>query len=423
MRGLRAMAGYGGKGDSLLQKYQALLHKYEQLVEKLQTQTFERTAVFRLANWALQTSFSGLALISNQRFLVCNPVWHELNPAGRRLWVERGAPDREAKPRTLRAIALDLVRAFAPSEQSFEGLRLERIDRRQTIELRLDKVPREPGQVVVMARDVTQQVRAEEELSQVREVLGHHERLVALGQLVSGVAHDLASSLAAMRLRVQMLQADPELIPRHGKDLRALDQIVSDAATRVRRMHDAVRQRPQSPLGAVELTRVIADAIELVRTEVGGLRRGKPRYSIRADVPDLPVIQADAAELRYVLVNLFLNARDAMPEGGRIDVRARVRGERVEVTVEDEGTGIPPELLEKIFKPFFTTKGAQGSGLGLSMAREVMKRLGGAITAANRPKRGAVFTLTFPVPTKPARETSGRRPAARKGRRRRRRRR
>jgi len=105
-----------------------------------------------------------------------------------------------------------------------------------------------------------------------------------------------------------------------------------------------------------------------------------------------------AADLRYVFINLLLNARDAMPRGGTIRVRGSVAGGKAVVTVEDEGTGIPPEHLHSIFRPFFTTKGNQGTGLGLSMAYGVMARAEGSITAANRPEGGAVFTLTFPLP-------------------------
>ena len=123
---------------------------------------------------------------------------------------------------------------------------------------------------------------------------------------------------------------------------------------------------------------------------------------IEADAPLLPPVNGVASDLRYVFINLLLNARDAMPDGGVICVRGTDAGGKVVVTVEDEGTGIPPEHLHSIFRPFFTTKGNQGTGLGLSMAYGVMARAGGSITAANRPKRGAVITLTFPLQGPPS---------------------
>src|SRR5207253_3759249 len=102
-------------------------------------------------------------------------------------------------------------------------------------------------------------------------------------------------------------------------------------------------------------------------------------------------------DLRHVFVNLLLNARDAMPGGGRVEVTARVDRKTVEVRVADEGTGIAREDLGRVFDPFFTTKGERGSGLGLSIAYAVMTRLGGSIKAENCDGRGACFTLSFPA--------------------------
>jgi len=100
-----------------------------------------------------------------------------------------------------------------------------------------------------------------------------------------------------------------------------------------------------------------------------------------------------------VIANLLINGREAMPDGGNLVIEAQKTPSNVEVIVADEGTGIAEEVLEKIFDPFFTTK-EMGTGLGLSMARDVMTRIGGEIRAANRTPRGAEFILNFPLPTK-----------------------
>jgi len=117
---------------------------------------------------------------------------------------------------------------------------------------------------------------------------------------------------------------------------------------------------------------------------------------VSTSLPELPAVQGDEVELRHVFMNLLLNARDAMPQGGEIQIEGGLEGERVKITIADEGRGIPQESLERVFDPFFTTKGAHGTGLGLSMAHSVMSRLGGEIRAGNRPQGGAVFILTFP---------------------------
>jgi len=228
-----------------------------------------------------------------------------------------------------------------------------------------------------------------------RDEPGAAERLVSLGKLVCGVVHDLASSLGALRLRLQLLEADPELLLRYGRTLSGMEQIVADGMTRVQRLSELVRARREGPLERVALTGVIAGAIDLVRSEV---ERGGREGGIRIDceVPELPQVPGVPAELRHVLVNLLLNARDAMPDGGRIRVTAGVERGRVVVRLEDEGAGIPPEHLPHVFEPFFTTKGSQGLGLGLSMAKEVMERVGGSISVENRGGGGARFTLSFP---------------------------
>jgi CheY-like chemotaxis protein len=139
---------------------------------------------------------------------------------------------------------------------------------------------------------------------------------------------------------------------------------------------------------------------------------GRP---VRIDVAipaTLPPVRGVASEVRRVFVNLLINARDAMSRGGVISVRAwRERG-RVKVEVADEGTGIAPRDLPRLFDPFFTTKGEAGTGLGLSIAWSVMERLGGGIEARNRrDRRGAAFTLSFPVARARRKEAAASAPA------------
>nr|WP_255653433.1 ATP-binding protein [Myxococcus sp. XM-1-1-1] len=111
----------------------------------------------------------------------------------------------------------------------------------------------------------------------------------------------------------------------------------------------------------------------------------------------MPLVESSAADLRCVFLNLLRNGRDAMPRGGTLRVRGhQTSAGQVVITVEDEGTGIPEQHLLSIFQPFFTTKGQHGTGLGLSMAHEVVARARGTLVASNRPEGGAVFTLTLP---------------------------
>jgi len=145
---------------------------------------------------------------------------------------------------------------------------------------------------------------------------------------------------------------------------------------------------------------VVGEAIEMVRTTIEGESSlaGAP-VRIRTRLPLLPAVTALASELRHVVLNLLLNARDGMPHGGIIDVVGEELNGRVIVQVLDEGCGIPEKDLENVFYPFFTTKGDRGTGLGLSNARSVLAVVGGAISASNRPAGGACFTLSFPIAT------------------------
>jgi len=187
--------------------------------------------------------------------------------------------------------------------------------------------------------------------------------------------------------------AGPELIP----ELDALSRSIGAAIERVKGLNDFVRTRRDAQLQPVDLAVLVREAIEMVDfivqkqpTVYGG------RIKIDCKLAEqLPRVNALPTELKHVIANLLLNARDAMPEGGTVTVAARLEPSSIEITVADEGYGIASEALPKLFDPFFTTK-PTGGGLGLSMARDVLTRIGGQICAANHPSGGAVFTLSVP---------------------------
>jgi len=257
-----------------------------------------------------------------------------------------------------------------------------------------------PGQagprLGAIAFEISEWVSTREELRRIQHELFRHERMRAVGELAAGLAHDLNNTLNAMKLRLSLL-SNAAAIARHQSHLRTLNRFVNDAAARIERLHDFVRQNPARPTEAVEVARVVREAIELVHSEVEEMATlAGRRIAIENRLPArLPRVSAISSELRHVLANLLLNARDAMPTGGSIEIGGRVEEGGVVLTVADHGIGIPEALLGRVFEPFFTTKGRQGTGLGLSMAREVMERFGGSISAANRPQGGAEFTLRF----------------------------
>src|SRR5579875_1755013 len=227
-------------------------------------------------------------------------------------------------------------------------------------------------------------------------------RAAAATEAGAGFAHDLNVTLNAMKLRLELIAAGAAC-PESAAQVRILDRLVSDAAARARGLLEAVRQGNRRRAGAVDLCQVVSETLELVRPQMAERGNGRGgRIVLDNRLPaQLPLVRGCAAELRHLFTNLLLNARDAMPRGGRVAIDARGEGGRVMVRVSDTGMGIPREHLRRLFQPFFTTKGRRGNGLGLAMARAVMRHWGGEIQARNQPEGGAEFVLTF-VPARRA---------------------
>ncbi|WP_147442298.1 sensor histidine kinase [Corallococcus exercitus] len=397
------------ESPGLLRKYRDLLMKHAALVTKLEERTTLHVSTFRLSSWALETSDSALAVLRTGRMVLANSRWHDLcrlrGPWRRIDGREHTGPEHAS----LREVGL--AEAEAVLTRTDEGTHIMRY--RQTraaeplvLEVRTERVAGPAGgEVLVLARDVTVQALAEEELERARSTEVERAQIRALGELAAGIAHDLRNTLNAMRLRLEMLQRDTVIAQQSQRHLDALSRIVSDANGRVGRLQDFTRYKSGSTVELVQLVEVVRDAVDIAR---GGIEHraqhtGKP-LDLHVELPErLPLVAGSAMELRYVVINLLINARDAMPQGGTIHVRAGHRAKAVWLTVEDEGTGIPEEHLPNLFQPFFTTKGEKGTGLGLSMAHGVVTRAGGTLTAANRPEKGAVFTFRFPVAKAPAR--------------------
>lgn len=250
--------------------------------------------------------------------------------------------------------------------------------------------------VAALGVETTEQMSALIGLLHLRDELFRNERLRSIGEMASGLAHDLRNILNAGSLRLNILRskAGDDLI----QDVDALARTVNAAAERVRGLQEFVNERPQEKLDAADLSILINEAIEMVDfliqrapTVKGGT------VKLERDIPaSLPKVWAFPNQVKHVIANLLINGREAMPEGGDLSIKVRLSADTVEVTVIDEGTGIPAGVLEKMFEPFFTTK-SLGTGLGLSMARDVMTRLGGQIRAENRSTQGAAIILNFPV--------------------------
>jgi two-component system sensor kinase FixL len=250
-------------------------------------------------------------------------------------------------------------------------------------------------------RDVTPQHRAEEEASELRRKLAHAGRVTILGQLSASLAHEISQPLSAIQQNGETAQL---LLRRESIDhaeLRAVvDDIVRDngrAAEVVQRLRKWLRQG-QMQRETVRVETLAQDVLALVRSEAV-----VKHVIVECAVPrTLPAVCGDRVHLSQVLLNLVMNAMDACAQPGetrqRVSIRASVdaAGGCCEVCVSDTGPGIPPDQLDRIFEPFFTSK-REGMGMGLSISRAIVEAHGGRLWAENEARGGATFHFTVPL--------------------------
>lgn len=228
-------------------------------------------------------------------------------------------------------------------------------------------------------------------LQQHQRELIRAEQLSTMGQLAAGVAHEVRNPLTGIKLLVEAALRARNPRPLGTEDLRMIHREVARLEQTVQGFLDFARM-PRAERVPCDLREVVAQARELVR-----VRARQQNVEIAVAAPEEPMTAlVDRGQFGTVLVNLFINALDAMPGGGRIDVDLKLADDGVRLTVSDTGSGIPPELAERLFRPFTTSK-PQGTGLGLSISARILEEHGGAITAANRSEGGARFTITLPT--------------------------
>ena len=239
--------------------------------------------------------------------------------------------------------------------------------------------------------------RALEELRRTQEQLVRMEKLRALGEMASGVAHDFNNVLAVILGRVQLLQRKLE-DPTFRRWLAIVEQAALDGAQTVRQIQEFTRVRRDQPTQTVEVNQAIRDAVEMTRArwQDESQSRGVP-IRLTLDLTAVPTVDGQPSELREVLTNLILNAVDALPRGGDIRIATRERAGRVEVIVADTGVGMSDSVRRRIFEPFFSTKGPGGTGLGLAMVYGIVSRHGGEILVDTAEGTGSTFTIRLPV--------------------------
>jgi two-component system NtrC family sensor kinase len=244
------------------------------------------------------------------------------------------------------------------------------------------------GRLILMD-DITQRIRLEEQLIQT-------EKLTSLGLLAAGVAHEVNTPLAVISNYIQMLAKQlPSGDPRH----QLIDKVVKQTFRASEIVNNLLNF---SRTGAAEFTEVnLNSVVEETLSLVAHPFKTAHVQVVRNLQQELPPVLGSNNKLQQVFLNLFMNARDAMPSGGMVEVRTASNNGTVEIEITDTGSGIPRENLHRIFDPFFTTKSSgRGTGLGLSVSYGIIKEHAGKVDVRSTPDKGTSFRLEFPVARK-----------------------
>ena len=237
---------------------------------------------------------------------------------------------------------------------------------------------------VLVLEDITEKKKIEEELFRAT-------KHASVGRLAAGVAHEIGNPLASISSLVQEMHAE-DMAPFVKSSLTTINEQVHRIARIVRNLGDFARLYPRQKVPA-SLRDILENTLNLVRYD-----RHFKKIEIRTAVKDTPPLKIDPDQIQQVFLNLVLNARDAMPDGGCLDISIKQSNGQVEMSFADTGCGIDPEVRDKVFDPFFSTKGpTKGTGLGLSICYSIIKDHGGTIEIDSEKGRGTKFIIRIPV--------------------------
>ena len=373
-------------------EFQQVKGAFEQVAEDLKRTHLELRASETKYRLLFENSQDAIVIIDDQTGLA------DINPAGLALFGFRDL----AEARSIET-AFQLFWDTRDAEVFFETVRtrgfvrgreIAMVDREgRKLEVMVSaSVRRETeeaaGQIEVMLRDVTDFKRLEKYLAQT-------EKLASLGQLAAGVAHEINNPLGVIKCYANLIRrqlnsesevlSDVEVIQRHTDHCKSVVEALLSFA------------RVSKPkMGDTDLNTSIEEVLSMIRPQTE-----KGRIEVKTAFSDrLPTVVADAQQMKQVIMNLLINAVQAMPDGGRIIVASRSDEEQrqVEVQITDTGAGIAEKNIGRIFDPFFTTKPVgKGTGLGLSIRYGIVSRHGGKITVDSKPGKGTTFTVRLPI--------------------------
>lgn len=247
---------------------------------------------------------------------------------------------------------------------------------------------------------------AYDDLRQTQQSVMQQERLRALGQMASGIAHDINNAISPVALYTEsLLETETNLSPQGRHYLEVIERAIDDVAATVARMREFYRQRePQLALAPIDANLVVQQVLDLTRARWSDMPQQRGIViALRTELADaLPMLPGSVGEIREALTNLVFNAVDAMPDGGTLSVCTSCTGaageaRQVRIEVGDTGIGMDENTRRRCLEPFFTTKGERGTGLGLAMVYGMMERHGASIDIVTAPGQGTAVRLDFPA--------------------------
>ena len=229
------------------------------------------------------------------------------------------------------------------------------------------------------------------QLEKIHDQLHHAEKLASLGRLAASIAHEINNPLAAMMTYLDLIGMQLPADSPIQEDVRVIQRQANHIAQLVRNLRDFSKP-PKKEHAPLVLNSMLEEVLTLASKD---LEKNKIQVSWQL-APDLLPVMASAEQLSQIILNLVINARDAMPAGGKLHLRSSPFDACSRIDICDTGSGIEPDQLERIFEPFFTTKGENGTGLGLSVSYSIMQDHGGFIHVDSTPGQGTTFKLGLP---------------------------
>lgn len=250
-----------------------------------------------------------------------------------------------------------------------------------------------PARLVPAVERELREAASRADLRRAEDTLRRTEKLRSLGQMAAGIAHDLKNLLNPLGLHVEIVD---RTLRRAGvqppETIEAMRSILQRGVETIDRLRAFSRLEPEVIVGRVDLAAVTRESVELMRPRLADV----PGVELRTEITEVGPLPAESNEVVGAIVNLIGNALDACGERGSIVVRVAGDDAAAWVEVVDDGPGMSPDIEARVFEPFFSTKGSEGTGLGLANVFATMGRHGGAVRLETAPGQGARFTLWFP---------------------------